>query len=188
MLMKVRFAPLLLAFALLWLAGCRASGPGTPARTVAQFFNKYENRSGFKATDWNAGLTTRFLLGRLGKLGGNSDLSQALTSIRSAKVLTFTPTSNSAQQLMVEGLDKEVAGLLASERYTPLPITNTDPDIPNQMRYSVREQGDRVTELVAIGGEKNTGSFVLMAISGSFTRAQVAELSKVLPNVTSGGF
>ncbi|SES93429.1 DUF4252 domain-containing protein [Hymenobacter actinosclerus] len=186
--MKVRFAPLLLAIALLWLAGCRASGPGTPARTVAQFFSKYENRPGFKATDWNAGLATRFLLGRLGKLGGNSDLSQALTSIRSAKILTFTPTSNSAQQLLTDGLDKEVAGLLASERYTPLPVANADPDIPNQLRYSVREQNDRVTELVAVGGEKTTGSFVLMAISGSFTRAQVAELSKVLPNVASGGF
>ncbi|UOQ78262.1 hypothetical protein MUN84_06650 [Hymenobacter sp. 5516J-16] len=89
--MKLRNFSFLLAVALLLLAGCRASGPGQPARTVAEFFNKYENRPGFKATDWNAGLTTRFLLGRIAKIGGDNDVSQALTAIRSARIITFAP-------------------------------------------------------------------------------------------------
>lgn len=181
-----RLLPLLLVVGLL-LAGCRAAGPGTPARTVAGFFSKYENRPGFKATDWNAGFTTRLLLGRLGKLGGNSDLSQALTSMRSARILSFTPTNNSAQQLLTEGLGKEVDGLLASERYTPLAVTAAAPDSPNQLRYSVRRQGDRISELVAVGGEQSTGSFVLMAVSGDFSEGQIAELSKILPSVVQGG-
>ena len=184
--MKLRIVPALLAVVLLLLAGCRAGGPGTPARTVAQFFNKYENRPGFKTTDWNASLTTRFLLGRLGKLGGGTDLTEALTSIRSAKIITFTPTSNSARSLVAEGLNKEVDGLLASERYSPLPIADANPDIPNQMRYSVREQGGKVTEFVAVGQQQTTDSFVLVSVAGNFTRAQVAQLSKILPNVVKG--
>jgi Domain of unknown function (DUF4252) len=181
--MKLRSASFLLAVVLL-LAGCRASGPGTPARTVAEFFNKYENRSGFRATDWNAGLGTRFLLGRLGKLGGGTDLTQALSSIRSARIITFTPTSGSARNLVTEGLIREVDGLLANERYSPLAATN--PDLPNQLRYSVREQGGKVTEFVAVGKQETTDSFVLMSVAGSFTREQVAELGKVLPNVITG--
>ncbi|WP_185816880.1 DUF4252 domain-containing protein [Hymenobacter metallilatus] len=182
--MKLRSASFLLGMVLVLLAGCRASGPGTPARTVAEFFNKYENRSGFKATDWNAGLATRFILGRIAKIGGDNDVSQALTSIRTARILTFTPTSGTARDLVAEGLNKEVDGLLANERYTPLATVNSD--MPNQLRYSVREQGGKITELVAVGKQETTDSFVLMAVSGSFTREQVMALSKVLPNVVSG--
>ena len=186
--MKLRIPLLLLTVGVLLLAGCRGSGPGTPARTVAQFFNKYENRPGFKTTDWNASLPTRFLLGRLGKLGGGSDLTEALTAVRSAKIITFTPTSSSARSLVAEGLTKEVDGLLASERYTPLPIADANPDIPNQMRYSVREQGGKVSEFVAVGQQQATDSFVLVSVAGSFTREQVAQLSKILPNVVKGEF
>lgn len=179
--MKLRSSSFLLAVVLLLLAGCRASGPGNPARTVAEFFNKYENRPGFKATDWNAGLGTRFILGRLGKLGGGTDLTQALSSIRAARIITFTPTNNSARDLVAEGLNREVDGLLANERYTPLATNNSD--MPNQMRYSVREQGGRVTEFVAVGKQETTDSFVLMSVAGSFTKEQVAELGKLLPSV-----
>ncbi|OWP63932.1 hypothetical protein CDA63_06885 [Hymenobacter amundsenii] len=182
-----RSVSLSLAVALLLLAGCRASGPGTPARTVAQFFTKYENQPGFKASDWNAGLMTRLLLGRLSKLGGGTDISQALSSVRNARFITFTPTSGGARRLVAEGLNEEVAGLLANERYTPLAIADADPDIPNQLRYSVREQGGKVTEFVAVGQQQTTDSFVLVSVAGSFTREQVAQLSKVLPNVLAGG-
>ena len=182
--MKLRNLSFLLAFGLLLLAGCRAGGPGNPARTVAEFFNKYENRSGFKATDWNAGLATRFVLGRVAKMGGGNDISEALTSIRSAKILTFTPTSSSARDLVTAGLNKEVEGLLANERYTPLPVTNSEG--PNQLRYSVREQGGKVSEFVAVGTQGSTDSFVLVSVAGNFTREQVAQLSKVLPSVISG--
>ncbi|WBO83254.1 DUF4252 domain-containing protein [Hymenobacter yonginensis] len=163
---------------LLLLAGCRAAGPERPARTVAEFFNKYENRSGFKATDWSAGLTTRLLLGRLGSLGGGSDLTQALSSVRSFKVLTFAPTSNSAQKLVADGLVQEVNGLLANERYTPLTTTG------GNMRYSTRMQGDRVTELVTTSSVSGApDSFLLMSIGGNFTREQLDQLLKILPNV-----
>ncbi|WP_139925883.1 DUF4252 domain-containing protein [Hymenobacter sp. DG01] len=182
--MKLRHFSFLLALALMVLAGCRASGPGSPARTVAEFFNKYENRPGFKATDWSAGLTTRFLLGRIAKIGGDNDITQALTSIRSAKIITFAPTTGSARNLVTEGLDKEVEGLLANERYTPLPIS-ASADNPNQLRYSVREQGGRVTEFVAVGKQEAADSFVLVSVAGNFTREQVGQLSKVLPNVIS---
>jgi Domain of unknown function (DUF4252) len=182
--MKLRHYSFLLAFGLLLLAGCRAGGPGNPARTVAEFFNKYENRSGFKATDWNAGLGTRFVLGRIAKLGGGTDISEALTSIRTARILTFTPTTGSARDLVTEGLTKEVDGLLANERYTPLPVNTAEG--PNQMRYSVREQNGKVSEFVAVGTQGSTDSFVLVSVAGNFTREQVAQLSKVLPSVISG--
>ncbi|GAB3235100.1 hypothetical protein GCM10027346_24520 [Hymenobacter seoulensis] len=182
--MKLRNYSFLLAVVLLLLAGCRASGPGTPARTVAEFFNKYENRPGFKATDWNAGLTTRFLLGKIGKLGGDNDISQALTAVRSAKVITFAPTTNSARDLVTEGLTKEVEGLLANERYTPLVVAETDN--PNRLRYSVREQGGRVSEFVVVGNQGSTDSFFMASVAGNFTREQVGQLVKVLPNVVDG--
>lgn len=181
--MKLRTTSYFLAVVLLLLASCRASGPGTPARTVAEFFNKYENRPGFKATDWNAGLTTRFLLNRIGKLGGDNDVSQALSSIRSARVITFAPTTGSARNLVTEGLNKEVEGLLANERYTPLAVAESDN--PTQMRYSVREQGDRVSEFVAVGKQDASDSFVLVSVAGNFTRAQVGQLAKILPNVVA---
>ena len=163
----------------LWLlAGCRASGPGRPARTVAEFFNKYENRSGFKATDWKAGLTTRFLLGRLGKLGGDNDLTEALSSIRSFRILTFTPTSQSAQRLVSEGLVEEVNGLLANERYTPLTTSS------GNLRYATRQQGDRVSEVVATTSVSGVpDSFMLMSIGGNFTTSQLNQLLKILPGI-----
>ena len=171
------WAPLV---ALLLLAGCRAAGPERPAKTVAEFFNKYETRSGFKATDWNAGLATRLVLSRLGKLGGGTDLTQALSSIRSFKVLTFAPTSGSARKLVADGLVAEVNGLLANERYTPLSA-----NIPgNNVRYATRQQGDRISEVVATTSVSGVPeSFLLMSIGGNFTQAQLDQLLKILPGV-----
>ncbi len=178
--MNVRAFSWLPLAVLLLLAGCRAAGPERPAKTVAEFFNKYENRSGFKATDWSAGLTTRLLLSRLGNLGGGSDLTQALASVRSFRVLTFAPTSNSAQKLVADGLVQEVNGLLANEKYTPLVTTESN----NTMRYSARQQGDKVSEVVATSSVSGVpDSFMLMAIGGNFTRAQLDQLVKVLPGV-----
>ncbi|SHK57050.1 DUF4252 domain-containing protein [Hymenobacter psychrotolerans] len=177
-MMRIRTFMWLPLVALLLLAGCRASGPGNPARTVAEFFNKYENRSGFKATDWSAGLTTRILLGRLGSLGGENDLTQALSSVRSFRVLTFAPTSGSAEKLVAEGLVSEVNGLLSNERYTPLTTGS------GNVRYATRQQGDRVTEVVATSTVSGVpDSFMLMSIGGNFTQGQLAQLIKVLPNV-----
>lgn len=165
---------------LLLLAGCRAAGPERPARTVAEFFNKYEKRSGFKATDWSAGLTTRLLLGRLGNLAGGSDLTEALTAVRGFRVITFAPTTGSAERLVAEGLVKEVDGLLANEKYTPLAASNAG----TNMRYSVRQQGDRVSEMVAVSSVSGVpDSFMLMSVNGNFTRAQVDQLVKILPGV-----
>ncbi|WP_167855274.1 DUF4252 domain-containing protein [Hymenobacter wooponensis] len=180
--MKLRTLSFLTVLALLLLAGCRAGGPGQPARTVAQFFSKYENRPGFKATDWSAGLTTRLLLGRLGKLGGDNDLTQALSSIRSAKVLTFAPTTNSARELVAQGLTKEVDGLLANERYTPLALDNTDH--ATVLRYATRQQGDRITEFVATGNVQGApDSFMLISVGGNFTQEQFNQIKKFLPSV-----
>lgn len=176
--MKIRLFSWLPFVALLLMVSCRAAGPERPARTVAEFFNKYENRSGFKATDWNAGLTTRLLLGRLGSLGGDNELTQALSSVRSFRVLTFAPTSNSAQKLVANGLVDEVNGLLANEKYTPLTAT------AGGMRYATRQQGDRVTEVVATSNVSGVPeSFMLMSIGGNFTQAQLAQLVKILPGV-----
>lgn len=177
--MKLRFLSWVPLVALLLMAGCRAAGPERPAHTVAEFFNKYENRSGFKATDWNAGLTTRLLLGRLGSLGGGSDLTQALSSIRSFKVLTFAPTSNSAQKLVADGLVSEVNGLLANERYSPL-----TPATDSNIRYATRKQGDRISEVVATSSVTGApDSFMLMSIGGNFTQSQLDQLIKILPGV-----
>lgn len=177
--MKLRSLTWLPFVVLMLLAGCRAAGPGKPARTVSEFFNKYESRSGFKTTDWTAGLTTRLLLGRLGSLGGGSDLTQALSSVRSFKVLTFAPTSNSAQKLVADGLVNEVNGLLANEKYTPL---TTAPG--SNVRYATRKQGDRISEVVATSNVSGVPeSFLLMSIGGNFTQAQLDQLIKVLPNV-----
>ncbi|WP_375437145.1 DUF4252 domain-containing protein [uncultured Hymenobacter sp.] len=177
--MKFRLLTWVPLVVLLLLAGCRSAGPGRPARTVSEFFNKYESRSGFKATDWNAGLTTRLLLGRLGSLGGGTDLTQALASVRSFKVLTFAPTSNSAQKLVADGLVSEVNGLLANEKYTPL---TTSPD--SNVRYATRKQGDRISEVVATSSVSGVpDSFMLMSIGGNFTQAQLDQLIKILPNV-----
>lgn len=177
--MKFRFFSWMPLVVLLVMAGCRAAGPERPARTVAEFFNKYESRSGFKATDWNAGLTTRLLLGRLGSLGGNNDLTQALSSVRSFRVLTFAPTTGSAQKLVADGLVSEVNGLLANERYTPLASTGD-----SNMRYATRKQGDRISEVVATSSVSGVpDSFMLMSIGGNFTQGQLDQLIKVLPGV-----
>ena len=56
MILKLRLPVLCL---LLLLMGCRAGGPGTPARTVASFFSKYQGRDGFKTTEWSADLLQR---------------------------------------------------------------------------------------------------------------------------------
>ncbi|UOQ78261.1 DUF4252 domain-containing protein [Hymenobacter sp. 5516J-16] len=83
---------------------------------------------------------------------------------------------------MAEGLDKEVEGLLANERYTPLAVS-ASADNPNQLRYSVREQSGRVSEFVAVGKQESADSFVLVSVAGNFTREQVSQLAKILPNV-----
>ncbi|MBC8082260.1 MAG: DUF4252 domain-containing protein [Hymenobacter sp.] len=177
--MKFRLFSWVPLLALLLMAGCRAAGPERPAKTVAEFFNKYEARPGFKTTDWNAGLATRLVLGRLGSLGGGSDLTQALASVRSFKVLTFAPTTSSAQKLVADGLVNEVNGLLANERYSPL---TTGPN--SSVRYATRKQGDRVSEVVATSSVSGVPeSFLLMSIGGNFTQAQLDQLLKILPGV-----
>ena len=177
-----RGLPLLaLAGLLLLLGGCRASGPGTPARTVAGFFAKYEHRPGFHVADWSAGLLQRLTLASLGKLLGGSDLTNAITGIRTARALTFVPTSRAALGLSREGLTQEADGLLQAERYTPLAAATGN---STAYRYVVKASGDKVSELIAIGTLPDvTGSFVLAQVEGSFTRAQAEELSKVLPKL-----
>jgi hypothetical protein len=178
---KLRLLSLVAVLGLALTVSCRTSGPETPARTVAEFFRKYENRSGFKATTLSAGFTTRLLLARLGKLGGNNELAQALTSVHEIRMLTFTPTTDRAQRLVAVGLNKEVDGLLASERYTAIPVS-ADSASTTITRYAIRQQGDRVPELVATGNvEAVPESFALIAVSGNFTRSQVDELIKFLP-------
>ncbi|SHI62332.1 protein of unknown function [Hymenobacter daecheongensis DSM 21074] len=181
--MKTRFLTFLALVALLAATSCRSAGPGQPAKTVDQFFRKYEGRSGFKVNDWSAGFTTRLLLLKLGSLGGDNSVTQALSAVRSVKVLTFVPSSGSARQLVAEGLNKEVDGLLASERYTPLPASEAG---TAKMRYAARQQGDKVQEVVATGNVDGAPeSFMMVAVSGNFTQEQLQQLIKFLPKVKS---
>ncbi|MVN78220.1 DUF4252 domain-containing protein [Hymenobacter sp. HMF4947] len=176
---RLAVGALLLALAL--LGACRAGGPGTPARTVAAFFAKYRDRSGFRTTEWSADLLQRMALVRVGKLLGGNDLTNAITGIRTARVMTFTPTSGSAQNLVREGLNGEVTGLLQAERYTSLVSSNAG---ATNYQYVVKASGDQVSELVATGSMPDAlGSFVLVQVQGNFTRAQAEALSKVLPEV-----
>jgi len=170
---------LALVLALVLLGGCRASGPSTPARTVPAFFAKYRDRSGFRTTEWSADLLQRLALVRVGKLLGGNDLTNAITGIRTARAMTFTPTSGSAQNLVREGLNSEVTGLLQAERYTPLATSSGG---AANYQYVVKASGDQVSELVATGSMPDAlGSFVLVQVQGNFTRAQAEALSKVLP-------
>jgi hypothetical protein len=159
---------LALVLALVLLGGCRAGGPSTPARTVPAFFAKYRDRSGFRTTEWSADLLQRLA-------------TNAITGIRTARVMTFTPTSGSAQNLVREGLNNEVTGLLQAERYTSL--ANSSGGAANY-QYVVKASGDQVSELVATGSMPDAlGSFVLVQVQGNFTRAQAEALSRVLPEV-----
>jgi len=172
---------LALVIALALLAGCQAGrgGPDTPARTVPAFFAKYRDRSGFRTTEWSADLLQRLALVQVGKLLGGNDLTNAITGIRTARVMTFTPTSGSARNLVNEGLNNEVNGLLQAERYTPLVASSAG---ATDYRYVVRANGDQVSELVATGTMPDAlGSFVLVQVQGNFTRAQAEALSRVLP-------
>ncbi|WP_375418730.1 DUF4252 domain-containing protein [uncultured Hymenobacter sp.] len=169
----------LLAF--LTLAGCRAGGPGTPALTVAQFFNKYERREGFKATDWSADLLQRLALVKAAKLLGGSELTDAITGIRAAKVISFAPTTASARELAAQGLRQEATGVLQSQKYEPLSVGST---LSNDYQVSVRPRGDRVSEFAAIGALPDVAdSFVLVSVEGNFTRSQVNALAKYLPQI-----
>ena len=172
---------LLLAGLVAGLGGCRASGPGSPARTVAGFFTKYHDQPGFHSVEWSADFWQRLTLVRVAKLLGGSDLTNAITGIRTARALTFAPTTGSAQGLVRDGLHQEAEGLLQAGRYTPLAVAGGG---PTPYRYVVKASGDQVSELVATGTLPDAlGSFVLVQVQGSFTRAQAEALSKVLPEV-----
>ena len=177
-----RLAPWLLPLAVaLVLGGCRAGGPGTPARSVAAFFAKYRDQPGFRTTEWSADLLQRLALVRVGKLLGGNDLTNAITGIRTGRVMSFVPTSGSARGLVREGLNNEANGLLQAERYTAL-ASNATGAAP--YKYVVKANGDQVSELVATGAVPNAlGSFVLVQVQGNFTRAQAEALAKVLPEV-----
>ncbi|KAA9338397.1 DUF4252 domain-containing protein [Hymenobacter busanensis] len=176
----LRFLPLLV---LLWLGACRTAGPEKPARTVAEFFSKYESRPGFRATTFEPNFLTRILLGRIGKLSDTEAL-QALTAVTSIRALTFTPTSAGARNLTERGLLDEVDGLLRNERYDPLPTKETSGGNA-AYRYAVRRTGtDRIREVVATGRQTDTpDSFVMLAISGDFTQSQLDQLTKILPGL-----
>ncbi len=176
---RLALGALLLALTL--LGACRASGPGTPVRTVAAFFAKYRDRPGFRTTEWSADLLQRLALVRVGKLLGGNDLTNAITGIHTARVLSFTPTTGSAQNLVREGLNSEASSLLQAERYTSLALQNTG---AATYQYVVKANGDQVSELVATGALPDAlGSFVLVQVQGKFTRAQAEALSRVLPEV-----
>ena len=169
----------LLAF--LALSGCRAAGPGSQALTVAQFFAKYQGREGFKTTDWSAGLLQRLTLVKAAKLLGGSELTDAITSIRSAKVISFAPTSATARELANQGLRQEAEGILRGNKYEPLSVGGT---AGSDYQVSVRASGDKVSEFAALGKLPDAAdSFVLVAVDGSFTRGQVQALAKYLPQL-----
>ena len=172
----------LLFFAVLTLlAGCRAAGPGTPALTVAQFFDKYEKRDGFSTTEWSAGLLQRLVLVKAAKLLGGSELTDAITSIRAARVISFAPTTAAARALAQQGLREEAANVLRSEKYEPL---GTGAALGNAYQVAVRTRGDRVSEFAATGALPDVAdSFVLVAVDGNFTRSQVEALTKYLPQL-----
>lgn len=166
---------------LLALAGCRAGGPGSPALTVAQFFNKYENRDGFKATEWSADLLQRLALVKAAKLLGGSELTNAITGIRAARVITFAPTNADARALAQQGLRQEATQVLQSQKYEPLSAGTT---AGSDYQISVRSRGDRVSEFAAVGALPDAAdSFVMVAVEGNFTRSQVTALAKYLPQI-----
>lgn len=170
---------LLLLF--LTLAGCRAGGPGAPAVTVAQFFNKYEKREGFKATEWSADLLQRLALVKAAKLLGGSELTNAITGIRAAKVISFTPTTGAARELASQGLRQEATSVLQSQKYEAVSAGNT---LSNDYQVSVRAKGDKVSEFAALGALPDVAdSFVMVAVDGNFTRSQVNALTKYLPQL-----
>ena len=163
------------------LAGCRAGGPSTPAVTVAQFFNKYEKREGFKATEWSADLLQRLALVKAAKLLGGSELTNAITSIRAAKVISFTPTTSAARELANQGLRQEATSVLQSQKYEPLSVGTA---LSNDYQVSVRANGDKVSEFAAVGALPDVAnSFVMVAVDGNFTRSQVQTLAKYLPQL-----
>ena len=178
MMTKLRLPVL---FLILLLAGCRAGGPGTPARTVASFFSKYEGREGFKTTEWSADLLQRLALVKAAKLLGGSDLTNAITGIRSAKVISFAPTTGSAKELAAQGLRQEASGILQGEKYTPLSTAGLG---GSNYAVSTRGSGDKVSEFAALGNLPDVAdSFVLVSVQGNFTSSQVAALSKYLPQL-----
>ena len=170
-------------FLVLLLAGCRASGPSTPARTVASFFSKYDKREGFKTTEWSADLLQRLALVRAAKLLGGSDLTNAITGIRQARFISFAPTTDAARALAREGLRQEATGILQSNKYEPISVGSA---LGNDYQVSVRASGDRVSEFAATGQLPDVAdSFVLVAVEGNFTRSQVQALAKYLPQIVS---
>ena len=178
MLTKLRFPAL---FLFLLLVGCRAGGPGTPARTVASFFSKYEGREGFKTTEWSADLLQRLALVKAAKLLGGSEITNAITGIRSAKVISFAPTSAAARELAQQGLRQEASGILQSNKYAPISAGSA---AGNDYQVSVRGSGDKVSEFAALGQLPDVAdSFVLVAVDGNFTRSQVELLTKYLPQL-----
>lgn len=178
MLSKLRLPALSL---LVLLVACRAGGPGTPARTVASFFSKYEGREGFKTADWSADMLDRLMLVRAAKLLGGSDFTNGITGIRSARIIGFAPTTAAARALSREGLRTEATGILQNEKYEPL---NNAASSDGGYQVSVRGAGDKVTEFAAIGQLPDAAdSFVLVSVNGNFTRSQVQALTKYLPNI-----
>ena len=178
MISKLRFP---VFFLLLLLVGCRAGGPGTPARTVSSFFSKYEGREGFKTTEWSADLLQRLALVKAAKFLGGSDLTDAITGIRAAKVISFAPTTGSAKELVDQGLRQEATGILQGEKYTPLTTAGFG---GSNYAVSTRGSGNKISEFAALGSLPDVAnSFVLVSVQGNFTSAQVAALSKYLPQL-----
>ena len=178
MLTNPRFPAL---FVVLLLVGCRAGGPGTPARTVASFFSKYDGREGVKTTEWSADLLQRLALVKAAKLLGGSELTNGITGIRSAKVISFAPTSAAARELAQQGLRQEATSILQGNKYEPVSAGSA---AGNDYQVSVRASGDKVSEFAAVGQLPDVAdSFVLVAVDGNFTRAQVQALTKYLPQL-----
>ena len=172
-----------LFFAFLFLAGCRAGGPGTPARTVASFFSKYEGREGFKATEWSAGMLERLALVKAAKLLGGSEITNAITGIRAARVISFAPTTAGARALAAQGLRDEASGILQGQKYQALGSGTAG---ASSYQLSTRGNGDKVDEFAALGAlPDQADSFVLVSVQGNFTRAQVEALGKYLPQLVT---
>lgn len=178
MMRRLRFPAL---FVFLLLVGCRAGGPGSPARTVASFFSKYEGRSGFKATEWSADLLQRLALVKAAKLLGGSELTDGITGIRSARVISFAPTTGAAKELAAQGLRSEAAGILQNNKYDPLSTAGIG---GSNYAVSTRGSGNSVSEFAALGSLPDVAdSFVLVSVQGNFTKSQVQALTKYLPQL-----
>ncbi|GAA4307160.1 DUF4252 domain-containing protein [Nibribacter koreensis] len=164
----------LFTVALLGAQACSSTSKLPPAQTSLEFYDKYRNQAGFKASSIPVGLVTRIIGSQL-----DDSTITMLQGIKSIRLLSYAPENNKGQRFLTNRLLPEIQDVFKTPSYSSLPLSG-----PAGLELKVKEDQQKVKELAVFGQRRN--GFVLLLVEGNMDQRMIQKvLKKIDPDLVA---